>query len=65
MSFIQITGILVADCYIDHVDPSPVDYFQVSFDVTCRVSNKGFLDDLHFLLRCQLLRYIISDHHVF
>ena len=54
MSLIQITGFLLVDCYIDLVDRSLVDYYQVRFEVTCRGWNKGFLDDLHFLHGCQL-----------
>ena len=30
-SFLQATCVLMADCYFYHVDPSPVDYHQVSF----------------------------------
>ena len=37
---LHTTSILVAVCYIDHLDPSPVDYYQVRFEVTCRGRNK-------------------------
>jgi hypothetical protein len=37
---LHTTSILVSVCYIDHVDPSPVDYYQVRFEVTCRGLNK-------------------------
>ena len=61
MPFIQITGILVADCYIDHVDPSLVDYHQVRIEITCRVWNKGFLNNLQL---CTFLDNLRSRHVV-
>ena len=50
------------DCYIEHMDPALVDYYQVRFHVACRGWNKGFLNGLDlFLHGHQLLRHKVSD----